>query len=74
MVIMMKTMYDLRNVLKRYGIFIYTGNRLGDVDLMENEVRDLYKSNILPIAEYQTAMLLLRGERRNLSKKNENDV
>lgn len=64
----MKTIYDVRQLLKRYGVFIYTGNRLGDIELMEYEIRDLYKMKILSIQEYQLAILIIRNERSDLSK------
>jgi len=62
-------MLDIRNLLKRYGIFIYTGSKVGDVDLMEAEVRDLYRSNILSATDFQQAILILRQERSNIEKK-----
>ncbi|NAP01271.1 DUF910 family protein [Halomonas sp. MG34] len=31
----MKTIYDVQQLLKRYGSFVYTGDRLGDLELME---------------------------------------
>lgn len=64
----MKTMYDVRSLLKKYGIFVYTGSRQGDIDLMENEVRDLYNSKLIQITDFQVAMLLLRKERARLNK------
>jgi len=63
----LKTVYDVRQLLKRYGIFIYTGSRVGDLDLMEAEVRDLHDAKIIDIQTYQQAILTLRSERKNLS-------
>ena len=40
----MKSMIDIIDLLKQYGTFIYTGDRLGDLMLMEDEIRELYKS------------------------------
>ena len=62
----LKTVYDVRNLLKRYGIFIYTGNRVGDLELMEIEVRDLYEAKLIDISTFQNAVLLLRNEKTNL--------
>ncbi|HWK23987.1 MAG TPA: YqgQ family protein [Ureibacillus sp.] len=58
----MKSMKDVYDLLKRYGIFIYTGDRQGDLLLMEDEIRDLYKSKVLDPKEFQSAMILLRHE------------
>jgi len=63
----MKTVYDVRNILKRYGIFIYTGNRTGDLDLMEAEVRELYKAQLIDELTFKQAVLILRQEKRYLS-------
>lgn len=61
----MKTVLDIRNLLKQYGSFIYTGDRLGDLMMMEDEIRELYKAQVLDVKEYQSALLILRHEIRN---------
>jgi len=61
----METILDIRNLLKRYGIFIYTGNRMGDLELMEEEIRQLYDSNIIDQKTFQLALLILKREKRN---------
>lgn len=58
------TVYDVQQLLKRFGIFIYTGNRLGDLELMEAEIHDLYQTKIISTADYQMARLILRKEKR----------
>lgn len=50
------------NLLKRFGIFIYTGNRNDDIELMLSEVKDLYESGLLMKEDYLTAILILRSE------------
>ncbi|OCA92551.1 YqgQ family protein [Pseudobacillus wudalianchiensis] len=60
----MKTMWDVQQLLKRYGIFVYVGDRLADLDLMEAEIRDLYDSKLLEVKDFQQAVLILRQERR----------
>ena len=30
----MKTLYDVQQLLKRFGIFVYVGKRLWDIELM----------------------------------------
>ena len=37
----MKTYYDLQQYLKRFGTFIYIGDRLAELELMETEIREL---------------------------------
>ncbi|WP_342469571.1 YqgQ family protein [Ureibacillus sp. FSL K6-3587] len=58
----MKTILDIRNLLRQYGSFIYTGDRIGDLIMMEDEIRELYKSQILDVKEYQSALLIIRNE------------
>lgn len=58
----MKTILDIRNILKQYGSFIYTGDRLGDLMMMEDEIRELYKSQVIDPKEFQSALLIIRNE------------
>lgn len=58
----MKTIYDVQQLLKRFGTFIYVGDRLADLELMEAEVREIYKSQLIDVKEFQMAMMLLRRE------------
>lgn len=53
-------MLDVRKLLKRFGIFIYTRDRKGDLDLMEMEISELYHNNMIQQIEYQTAILVIR--------------
>ncbi|WP_042345968.1 YqgQ family protein [Bacillus massiliigorillae] len=58
----MNTIYDIRQLLKRFGTFIYIGDRVADLELMEEEIRELYKSQLIDVKDYQMAMILLRQE------------
>ncbi|WAA10419.1 YqgQ family protein [Fervidibacillus albus] len=58
----MKTIYDVQQLLKTYGTVIYVGDRLADLELMEAELREIYRSQFIDIKDYQTALLLLRNE------------
>ena len=64
----MKSVYDVMQLLKRFGIYVYTKDRLADLEMMEDEIRDLYKMQMIDVKDYQTAILLLRQE-QNKSKK-----
>lgn len=64
----MKTMYDVRNILKRFGIFVYTGNRAGDLDMIYSEIKELYKLNLISLTTYQTATLIIRKESSHLNR------
>ncbi|OKL38109.1 YqgQ family protein [Domibacillus mangrovi] len=56
----MRTIYDVQQLLKRYGVFVYIGNRVADLQLMEAELKELYQSQLVETQEYQMALLLLR--------------
>mgnify|MGYP003418868841 FL=1 len=58
----MNTIYDVQQLLKRFGTFIYVGDRLADLELMEEEVKEIYKSQLIDVKEFQMAMMLLRRE------------
>jgi uncharacterized protein YqgQ len=58
----MKTIYDVQQLLKKYGTIIYVGDRLADLELMEEEIKELYQSQLIDVKDYQMAILLLRHE------------
>ncbi|MFF5995386.1 MULTISPECIES: YqgQ family protein [unclassified Lysinibacillus] len=66
----MKTMIDIYDLLKQFGIYIYTGDRLGDLELIEDEIKELFKSRMIEMEVYQTALLLIRQEERRLNTRN----
>lgn len=69
MVIIMKTVYDVRMLLKRFGTYVYTRDRVGDLVLMESELEELYKLNFISKKEYTTGILILRKEKRLLERR-----
>jgi uncharacterized protein YqgQ len=58
----LKTIYDIQQLLKRFGTFIYVGDRLADLELMEQELMELYQSQFIDGKDFQMALLLLRRE------------
>lgn len=62
----LKTIYDVQQLLKKFGTIIYIGDRVSDLELMEEEMKQLYQSNLLEPKDYQMAVLLLRQEIQNL--------
>jgi uncharacterized protein YqgQ len=58
----MNTIYDVQQLLKKYGTIIYLGERLADLEMMESELIELYKSQLIETRDFQTALLLLRQE------------
>ncbi|MDQ0481657.1 YqgQ family protein [Guptibacillus hwajinpoensis] len=58
----MKTFYDVQQLLKRFGMIVYTGNRLGDLELMEEELQEIYEMKMLEQDNYLVAKMILRNE------------
>lgn len=58
----MNNVYDIRQYLKGFGTFIYTKDRIGDLHMMEDDLKELHQAGILPIREYQVARHILRAE------------
>jgi uncharacterized protein YqgQ len=66
----LKTIYDIQQLLKQFGTIIYVGDRLADLQLMESEVTELFRSQLIVIKDYQMALLLLRQEiQKEIDKK-----
>lgn len=57
-------MYDVQQLLKRYGIFIYVGKRMWDIELMLIELKKIHEQGLIESDEYMTALLILKQEHR----------
>lgn len=60
----MKRLYDVQQLLKRFGIIVYMGNRLYDIEMMQIELNRIYQAGVLERLEYMAAELVLRREHR----------
>ncbi|MDY4002345.1 YqgQ family protein [Streptococcus orisratti] len=60
----MKTLYDVQQLLKQFGIIIYIGKRLYDIEVMKIELEKLYDNGLIDKDDYITAELILRREHR----------
>ncbi|WP_144511085.1 YqgQ family protein [Bacillus sp. FJAT-22090] len=58
----MNSVYDVMQLLKRFGIYVYTKDRLADLEMMEEEIKELYRMQIIEATDFQIALLLLRQE------------
>lgn len=66
----MKTIYDVQQYLKRYGTIIYIGDRIGDLELMKAEIKELHRSQLMEQQDYELAILLLNQELQRLKEIN----
>ncbi|MGT2799578.1 YqgQ family protein [Streptococcus marmotae] len=60
----MEKLYDVQQLLKQFGIIIYMGNRLYDIEMMQIELQRIYEAGLLDRVEYMEAELVLRREHR----------
>ncbi|EFR44283.1 YqgQ family protein [Streptococcus pseudoporcinus] len=60
----MKTLYDVQQLLKNFGIYIYIGKRLYDIEMMKIELKRLYDNGLMDKKDYLNAELILRREHR----------
>ncbi|HFH6982715.1 TPA: YqgQ family protein [Streptococcus agalactiae] len=67
----MKVLFDVQNLLKKFGIYVYIGKRLYDIEVMKIELQRLYNNGLISRDDYLKAELILRREHRlELEKEN----
>jgi len=57
----MQTVYDVRNLLKKFGVIVYTGDRKGDDLMMEMEILELYKMGFIDGGTMKKAVMIVRS-------------
>ncbi|MBL1071579.1 YqgQ family protein [Lactobacillus kitasatonis] len=71
----MKTLYDVQQLLEKYGILVHVGKRIWDIELMALELDNINKADLIDRHDYMMAKLILRKEHRieelNEKKKDE---
>lgn len=60
----MKTLYDVQQLLKQFGIIVYLGKRLYDIEMMKIELEALYQNALIDKENYLIAEMILRREHR----------
>lgn len=51
----MKTLYDVQQFLKNFGIIIYMGKRLYDIEMMKIELERIYDAGLMDKLDYLEA-------------------
>lgn len=68
----MKTLYDVQQLLKQFGVVVYLGKRLYDIEMMKIELEALYQNALIDKENYLIAEMILRREYRiEMEKENE---
>lgn len=60
----METLYDVQQLFKQFGIYIYVGKRIYDIELMLIELKKLYDGHLIDQETYMTAWRILKREHR----------
>ena len=68
----MKTLYDVQQLLKQFGVVVYLGKRLYDIEMMKIELEALQKNALIDKENYLIAEMILRREHQiEMEKENE---
>ncbi len=62
----MESIYDLQKLLLKFGTVIYIGDRLADLELMEEEIYELYHVKMITKEEFLKGILLLKREKEKI--------
>ncbi|EUJ40288.1 YqgQ family protein [Brochothrix campestris] len=56
-----KTVFDVQQLLKKFGAFIYVGNRKASLEMMATEIKELFDHQLIETNDYAAARLVLLG-------------
>lgn len=66
------TLYDVQQVLEKFGIFVHVGKRIWDIELMAIELDKLNDQKVLDKSTYLSCKMVLNREHQYEEKKQEN--
>ncbi|PWG01000.1 YqgQ family protein [Levilactobacillus bambusae] len=69
----MKTLYDVQQLLKQFGIYVYLGKRMWDIEVMALELDHLHQARVIDDKTFARAKIVLTHEHRieeQLARKN----
>lgn len=58
----MEGLYDVQQLLKQFGIYVYVGKRIYDIELMQIELKNLYESRVIDRDTYLQGWGILKRE------------
>ena len=59
----MNNLYDVQQLLKKFGYIIYFKNEDYQLEMMEQEIKDLYKSMLISKETFLQARLIINQRR-----------
>lgn len=60
----METLYDVQQLFKQFGMYIYVGARIYDIELMMIELKKLYEGQLVDRDTYLLYRHILQREHR----------
>lgn len=69
----MKNLYDVQQLLEKYGVLVHVGKRIWDIELMAIELDNIHRSNLLDEHDYLIAKLILQREHEREERKQAKD-
>ncbi|ASN59748.1 DUF910 family protein [Latilactobacillus curvatus] len=61
---LMRTLYDVQQLLKQFGVYVHLGKRLWDIELTSIELRHVYDAGLIDGKVYRDAKMVLVREHR----------
>ncbi len=58
----MKTLYDVQQLLEKFGILVHIGKRKWDIEMMAIELDKLHESGVIPQKQFISAKVVLNHE------------
>lgn len=58
----MKTLYDVQQLLEEYGVLVHVGKRKWDIELMAIELDNIYRAGVLDQRTFLNAKMILNRE------------
>lgn len=64
----METIYDVQQLLKKFGILIYMKNRIYMLNLYGLEIAELYRLKLIDQSDYLKSVTIIKRELRILKE------
>ncbi len=62
----LKDLYDVNQLLKRFGTIIYVGDKKAELDLIEDELKALFQNQLITKDQYLKGLMIINKEKNRL--------